>query len=158
MVDGRLMVKQQCESCGYVLNGMVPYKQLGIDKENLNDIDEIKSKIVDKEIADELIEFRLKFYQYKKEKLAIPFKEYYLSKEWAEKRNLVLKRDNNICQACLIASATDVHHLTYLHFKNEFLFELISVCKKCHEEIHKGEPDDLYTKIMNTEFHLRLKF
>ena len=32
-------------------------------------------------------------------------------------------------------TASDVHHLTYAHWRNEPLFDLISVCRPCHEQI-----------------------
>jgi hypothetical protein len=31
--------------------------------------------------------------------------------------------------------ASQVHHLTYKHLRNEPLFELISVCVPCHDAI-----------------------
>jgi hypothetical protein len=58
--------------------------------------------------------------------------EIYINSEaWKEKRKQILFRDNYQCQICF-SKATDVHHLTYYHFKNEYDFELISLCNKCH--------------------------
>lgn len=67
---------------------------------------------------------------------------YINSPEWKRKREKVLARDKYLCQACLSRAASDVHHLTYKHFKNEPLFELISVCRPCHEKIHNLERKD----------------
>lgn len=64
--------------------------------------------------------------------------EYLRSPEWRAKRRQVLERDRWICQAGLRScdvAATEVHHITYRHWRNEPLFELMSVCTPCHEEI-----------------------
>jgi len=63
---------------------------------------------------------------------------YLLSATWEQKRQLVLKRDNHLCQGCLTNKATEVHHLTYDHKYNEFMFELISICGPCHRRYHNA--------------------
>jgi 5-methylcytosine-specific restriction endonuclease McrA len=62
--------------------------------------------------------------------------KYLSSEEWQKKRQLILKRDNFICQGCLVNNATEVHHKTYINVGNEFCFELISLCEDCHSSIH----------------------
>ncbi|ARV16876.1 hypothetical protein BTO07_09540 [Polaribacter sp. SA4-12] len=64
------------------------------------------------------------------------YNEYLLSEKWKTKRNEVLKRDNSLCRVCKEKKAEDVHHLTYENLFNEKLEDLISVCRKCHLEIH----------------------
>ena len=61
--------------------------------------------------------------------------EYTRSHAWKEKRGKVLRRDGYVCQACLNNEAHQVHHLSYKHWGNEPLFELVSVCKPCHDKI-----------------------
>lgn len=64
--------------------------------------------------------------------------DYTNSKEWKSKRLLVLQRDHHTCTANLVGClhvATEVHHLTYAHWKNEPLFDLASVCNHCHKMI-----------------------
>jgi 5-methylcytosine-specific restriction endonuclease McrA len=63
-------------------------------------------------------------------------KEYLRSNEWRNLRLLVLKRDNFICQGCLLSTATEVHHMTYKNHTNELAYELISLCSKCHKKEH----------------------
>ena len=64
--------------------------------------------------------------------------EYLQTSQWKNIRQKVLKRDNFLCQGCLENRATEVHHLTYDNWKNELMFELISVCFDCHHnKIHK---------------------
>jgi hypothetical protein len=63
---------------------------------------------------------------------------YLLSVAWREKRAHVLERAGYKCEGCGVARATQVHHLTYKHVRNEFLFELKAVCDACHERAHEG--------------------
>lgn len=69
------------------------------------------------------------------------YDKYLKTEEWKRRRELVFKRDNNTCQACLVRPATQVHHLTYKRIFNEPLFDLVSICTACHKEIHKGEEE-----------------
>jgi hypothetical protein len=64
------------------------------------------------------------------------YNEYLNSPEWREKRELVLRRANGICEGCGKVNATQVHHLNYAHVGREMLFELVAVCDACHEIIH----------------------
>ena len=65
------------------------------------------------------------------------YQEYLRSKQWKEKRALVMVRDNNTCQHCRKAIAEEVHHLTYVNLFNEPLDDLISLCSVCHSKVHK---------------------
>lgn len=65
------------------------------------------------------------------------YEEYLGSEKWAEKRQKVLRRDLRRCQACLDSEATQVHHLTYDRIFEEPLFDLVSVCRPCHERLHR---------------------
>lgn len=66
------------------------------------------------------------------------YAEYRLSTEWQTRRRLVMQRQRGICQGCGTERAVDVHHLTYLHFQNELLFELVALCRVCHLDIAHG--------------------
>lgn len=59
------------------------------------------------------------------------------SRQWHEVRRVVLKRDRDTCRICRHAKAIDVHHVLFrsLGGKDEAR-NLISVCKRCHEDIH----------------------
>jgi len=60
---------------------------------------------------------------------------YLRTPEWITLRERVKQRDK-ICQGCLAAPIEDVHHLTYEHVQNEFAFELVGLCRKCHARLH----------------------
>ena len=62
--------------------------------------------------------------------------KYLQTKRWKDKRILVLERDNNQCQKCGSTDNLHVHHLTYKHWRNEELEELITLCSSCHSSIH----------------------
>lgn len=64
--------------------------------------------------------------------------EYLMSDDWRRKRYIVLKRDNWRCVYCG-QPATQVHHNKYLrrNIGKEPIKWLVSVCKPCHESIHK---------------------
>ena len=63
---------------------------------------------------------------------------YLRTDDWKDKRRAVLFRDRGICQGCLKAEATQVHHRTYEHLYEELLFELVSLCDSCHRRCHRG--------------------
>lgn len=68
--------------------------------------------------------------------ISVVYDEYIRSTEWARLRKLVLERDQFLCQGCLMEKATQVHHLTYAHLGCELLYELVSLCRDCHELAH----------------------
>ena len=80
----------------------------------------------------------------RKEQQRLEYKEeyhrYLQTDTWRAKRELILKRDNYVCQSCLTKQATEVHHLTYQSYEeqpgSEKGWELISVCRDCHEREH----------------------
>ena len=64
--------------------------------------------------------------------------EYLTTPAWQERRRAVLKRDHGQCQAALdvcSGRAEQVHHLTYRHWRNEPLFDLVAVCWLCHQKL-----------------------
>lgn len=56
--------------------------------------------------------------------------------KWSELRGLVFEREGGICQGCAEEPIEHVHHLTYAHMGNEFLFELMGLCITCHLRVH----------------------
>mgnify|MGYP002530115466 CR=1 FL=1 len=66
------------------------------------------------------------------------YKEYLKSDAWKRKRYVVLKRDNWVCQYCG-DKATEVHHKKYarINIGREPIKWLISICRNCHQKIHK---------------------
>lgn len=70
------------------------------------------------------------------------YNAYLASPEWQARRAKVLKRCGGVCEGCGDAPATEVHHTTYEHVTEEFLFELLGLCHACHKRIHaEGGPE-----------------
>lgn len=63
------------------------------------------------------------------------YNDYLCSDEWYEKRQAVLKRDGYLCQGCRKQRASEVHHLSYEHVGEEYIFELVSLCTECHGKL-----------------------
>jgi len=66
------------------------------------------------------------------------YEEYRKSPEWHAKRQDVLKRCRNVCERCGQDEAVHIHHLSYKHFGNEPLEDLLGVCVECHGALHYG--------------------
>jgi 5-methylcytosine-specific restriction endonuclease McrA len=62
--------------------------------------------------------------------------QYLQTKEWKDKRELVLARDGRKCTDCGSTENLQIHHLTYDHFKNEPLEDLVTLCNICHTSRH----------------------
>lgn len=82
---------------------------------------------------------------------------------WKEKREAVFKRDNYKCQACHKNKATEVHHKTYTNLFNEPLFDLVSICRQCHEVVkhesgglqsHVDDYDKMKNIVVSVLFYL----
>jgi len=105
------------------------------------------------------------------------------SNEWKEKREIILKRDNYICQDCLKIShlilkelikkitflkdikidinikASQVHHLNYdsLHTPQE-INDCISLCEYCHKIKHSGLKYDYDKNVKKRNEHIERIF
>jgi hypothetical protein len=135
--NGQPLINKQCLTCGE--HDAKAYKQGCVfDFESLPDFNSEKKDQHDLQKAQFLQS--IYFDNRKKEKeqwLENVYKPYLASEKWKDKRAKVLKRDNYLCQACLVNAANEVHHLSYKHIFNEPCFELTSVCSDCHNLITK---------------------
>ena len=137
--NGGYFLATQCLNCGKCTGSNLSFSLVG-GKEFLNDLpiydDNLNSEYY-KKLSEYQQELRIKE---RKDNFTLWLElhnEYLLTDIWRSKRDRVLKRDQYICQACLISKATEVHHLSYLNWKNEPLFELTSICNRCHVKITK---------------------
>jgi len=67
------------------------------------------------------------------------FKDYnvYLrTPEWREKSRMVRER-SKLCQGCRKNPSEEAHHMYYDNVGQEFLFELVALCRQCHERFHE---------------------
>ena len=70
----------------------------------------------------------------------IEHREYIKTPKWHSKREKVMQRANHHCEGCgeYLGVSGHVHHKTYDHWRDEFLFELLYLCKSCHRRVHHG--------------------
>lgn len=81
---------------------------------------------------------------------------FYKSKEWKFLRLEALQRDNYLCVECLkngkITPADTVHHIKPLRIDQtgaEDLNNLETVCRACHNKLHRERPKTLKKKKLN---------
>lgn len=82
-------------------------------------------------------------------------KQFYKSNKWVALRNTALIRDKYMCQCCKangqMINADCVHHIfpieTYPQYRYE-LWNLMSLCSKCHDEMHNHYNGELSKKGM----------
>lgn len=65
------------------------------------------------------------------------YQEYFRSSQWGTLKLLVHARAGGKCEACRERPSYDAHHLNYDHLYEEFLFELVAVCRDCHDRWHE---------------------
>jgi len=66
------------------------------------------------------------------------FGSYYESDQWKRTRLRILQRDDHRCQCCG-AEAECVHHIVYDRLGAENDLDLISLCNRCHDAIHREQ-------------------
>lgn len=73
-------------------------------------------------------------------------------KEWREKREKILNRDNNKCVYCGEVHNLQVHHKYYSKYPNGFRVypwnypddALITLCDRCHKKVHNKKKTKTY--------------
>lgn len=78
------------------------------------------------------------------------YSEYLSSSEWKGIRESVLRIDQYACTNCSTEQNLQVHHTTYNNVGQEMVFELVTLCRSCHIQIHKMDYDNRKEK----ELHL----
>ena len=151
--NGSIAYKPFCQMCGRSGQAFMLNNLPSIGRDLLNDperqtteewVQENKDKIAQDKSAmwSELYEQSQALKAEKKEEEDRVWWEkynaYLVSPRWQKLRRLVIKRDV-ICQGCLENPIEQVHHKTYERMGDELLFDLIGLCKACHDRIHLWE-------------------
>lgn len=127
-------ILQQCNTCGKRVGTFLPQKDLNLETipEWDRELEERSAESLKRKTAAawkvekiKQVEAKLKEYD-----------EYIESEDWRKIADKVLKRDKHTCQYCGDAKAKQVHHLTYNRLYDEAMFDLVSVCVKCHDKLH----------------------
>lgn len=64
---------------------------------------------------------------------------YLKTERWKKIARKRIEKDNYNCTICGTAKNLQVHHITYENLFHENLYDLVTVCKGCHAEIHKHD-------------------
>lgn len=68
----------------------------------------------------------------------MPYKEYLQTEHWKKTSYECKKRAGFKCKKCKSTENLHAHHLSYENRGDDFeKFDLICLCKECHEKIHK---------------------
>ena len=154
--NGSLQLRRYCKLCHYRDSEIIKQKEYDISKiaiKKESSYQEFMSKNYDSESSER----KLFISKLKENQEKIYYKKYYdyiNSEEWQELRQKILKRDGYKCQICN-KSANHVHHLTYVHFTKEYMFELVSLCEMCHIiEYHSQKAKDAVNGLILPNFKL----
>lgn len=79
------------------------------------------------------------------------YESYLETGKWKRIRQRVLKRAGGICEGCGQQQATQVHHLNYSHVGEEFMFELVAVCRDCHARLHPDHEEPAAPRLILQE-------
>jgi hypothetical protein len=138
MNGGGFQIRKHCNNCGDSFGWALKASDFDLSKLQIRD--DNKQIEYREAVRKEVEAFQIFFKEYRRQNYSVEnkfpgYKDYMQSEIWNRKRKLVLERDKYVCQSCLSAKAIQVHHLKYDHVFNEPLFDLISVCIRCHEII-----------------------
>lgn len=70
------------------------------------------------------------------------YQMYLASREWARKRDAVMRRAEGNCERCRWNKPDHVHHMTYIRKYSERPSDLRALCRGCHEFIHNKSSHD----------------
>lgn len=139
---GSLHIYRQCLACGMSVGSALKKSAELTNLPPWNEGHEERHAVGRKAEYEAIIQKYVRKQKKSEEETGRKYDVYLKSPEWHAKRAKVLKRANGICQGCLERKATQVHHLTYEHIFEEFMFELVPVCDECHARLHADKSDD----------------
>lgn len=129
----------QCMTCGSAVGNAIG-KAAVLASEGTLEIQEFDPSIEVQHRQDQHKAYH-KERQLEKSKWVVWYDEYLASPEWAAIRAKVLRRSGGQCEGCADREADEIHHLSYEHVGEEFLFELVALCSACHDRVHQGKDD-----------------
>jgi hypothetical protein len=145
-INGLRQLRNQCDDCGRVLANTLPHRLATPDTP---EVDQAARSQCHRKCNEERearwaaeCERRQAEWAAGRAEWFDEHNEYLKSPQWWAKRIAVLKRAKGICEGCLSASAEHVHHLSYDHWRDELLWELVAVCRACHERAHGRRLDE----------------
>ena len=133
-------IKLQCLDCGMSVGHAIKHSAIAPNVlAEIQEFDqEFRDLMIEKRSAELKEEFKAKRAQWEAEfpERHAKYIDYLNTPEWKAKRELVIDRENGICQGCRSAPIQEVHHATYKTLGNELLFQLVGLCSPCHRRAH----------------------
>lgn len=138
--NGGVQYKWRCSHCGFKLSTALAHAK--VNPQFLTDLppehfDEIEQRYFTQRTAhlDKLASDAAERCQ---EPRRAEYAAYRRTPRWKALCAKVRRRAAGVCEGCLEAPVYDVHHTSYKHLYNEFAFELIALCRPCHDRWHGG--------------------
>lgn len=154
--DGKPFYRIQCADCGQKLSHSLPHSSVP-NRERCPPWDEELYQRRLREGAAAYGQCRKAAIARRKAEWRAVYRRYLASADWQSVRERVFRRAFVTCEGCWEARATEVHHLTYAHVGDELLFELVAICRPCHERLHpsasNGYPELLEKHLQNIHVH-----
>lgn len=149
--DGKPFYRIQCPDCGQKLSNQLPHSSIP-NRERCPQWNEELYQSRLREGVDAYGQCREAAIARRKAEWRAVYRRYLASADWQSVRQRVLRRAGGICEGCLEAPAREVHHRTYAHVGDELLFELVAICRPCHERLHPSATNG-YSELL--ERHLQ---
>lgn len=156
--NGGIQIREQCLRCGERIGNSVSKSAAPADLEDADDELKMRYERNRKEKYDEVIHKHIRIQKEGNIRTSREYNSYLTSEKWRSKANKVLVRARYICEGCGQNKATEVHHLTYAHIFDEFLFELVALCSECHDRWHAQGTDDDLEDIENNDLCSSCRF
>jgi hypothetical protein len=133
---------RQCLACGRSVGSALKKSPELVSSPLWNDDHEAKHEADRKAQFDGILQKHIRKQKCGEDGFKREYDIYLSTPPWHAKRVRVMKRANGVCEGCLERKATQVHHLTYAHIFQEFMFELVAICDECHARLHADKHDD----------------
>lgn len=137
---GAIQYIEQCSTCG---------KSVGMFRKHSDELVEVpawdwdieeRHSVTLNDQREAVVQKHVRIQRGRSEGFWKAFNKYLESDSWRQRRSRVMKRASGQCEGCQTKPATQVHHLTYDHVFEEFLFELVAICDECHARLHRKSP------------------
>lgn len=129
-------LRHQCADCGRLLPQAL---QHSLSRPNTPDVDMNALRAWNQHFVDQWATYkshRSQLFQKRNDEWRAKYNQHLMSEKWMLIREKVFARSKGVCEGCRERRPTAVHHLTYDHMGDELLWELVAVCRECHERAH----------------------
>jgi 5-methylcytosine-specific restriction endonuclease McrA len=135
--NGTELIREQCKACGRPVKTPVKRSSVSnIEQLETASIDRLFEYEADRRSTLRKIRDKHAAVQLRPGWGSSEYQEYLKSEKWKQKRDAVMRRANGICEGCGMTDASVVHHHHYRNIYEEWLWELVALCRPCHDQCH----------------------